>query len=364
MPKTLTAMIAEATDLVQRGKLKNATALIQSALLRRRATPVPAPAPRTARRAAVIDGSVINGSVIDGSVTEVVDRPAPSVDERRTGFLEGIHGDSPPRGRYRLFVPTRREGGKPRLVVMLHGCTQDPVDFATGTAMNVRAERDGFYVLYPAQPGSENPSRCWNWFRKEDQQRDRGEPALIAGMTRALVAEHGLDPDRVYVAGLSAGGAMSAIVGSLYPDVFAAVGVHSGLSSGSAGNIPDALSIMRTGTLRVKRTAATADAVPTIVFHGDRDTTVHPDNGRHVIDAAMSTYDASAPAVSAGTEGGRRYTRSVHASATGDVLAEHWVVHGAAHAWSGGDPKGSHTDAGGPSATDEMLRFFAEHPRR
>jgi poly(3-hydroxybutyrate) depolymerase len=215
-------------------------------------------------------------------------------------------------------------------------------------------------VLYPAQSQQANPQRCWNWFKHSHQQRGRGEPALLAGMTRDVMASHAVDADRVFVAGLSAGGAMAAILGDTYPDLFAAVGVHSGLAAGAASDLPSALSAMRSGG--AEGAAAGGQRVPTIVFHGDADSTVHPRNGEQV--AAFSADSAIAPDVHQHQQpGGRRSTRRVHRDAGGNVLAEHWVVHGAPHAWSGGSARGSYTDARGPDATAEMLRFFLEHPR-
>ena len=260
---------------------------------------------------------------------------------------------------------------------MLHGCTQDPDDFAAGTAMNERAREQGFCVLYPEQSKDANPQRCWNWFKHNHQQRGRGEPALIASMALAVMKQHDIDSHRVYIAGLSAGAAMAASVADAYPDIFAAVGVHSGLPSGAASSLPEALSLMNSGsatpghTGHVPKTsrvngAATAPQrpVPAIVFHGDQDNTVHPRNGEQVINAVMSgTSHAALPQVEQGqSPNGRRYTRSIYAGEHSKSLAEHWVVHGAGHAWSGGQAKGSYTDARGPDATGEMLRFFFEHP--
>jgi poly(hydroxyalkanoate) depolymerase family esterase len=268
---------------------------------------------------------------------------------------------------------------------MLHGCTQDPDDFAAGTGMNTLAREQGFYVLYPAQSQEANAQRCWNWFQHNHQQRGRGEPQLLAEMTRTVMQEYGIDPRRVYIAGLSAGGAMADIVAAAYPDIFAAAGVHSGLPSGAASNVAEAFAVMKNGASSadsngkthrfgkpIDVVAQSRTSVPTIVFHGEQDQTVSSRNGDQVVAAVLRSAspvdgDADAPAgpsVEQGmSTGGQRFTRSVHRSESGVVLAEHWLVHGASHAWSGGSASGSYTDATGPDASREMLRFFFEHPR-
>jgi poly(hydroxyalkanoate) depolymerase family esterase len=243
------------------------------------------------------------------------------------------------------------------LVVMLHGCTQNPDDFAAGTTMNEVAEAEGFFVLYPAQSTQANPQRCWNWFKHNHQQRDRGEPALLAGMTRSIAQRHAIDTDRIYVAGLSAGGAMAAILGAAYPDVYAAVGVHSGLAAGIASDLPSALAAMKDGG---HVAAGTPSRMPTIVFHGGADAIVHPRNGERVIAASVGTTTTVEVELLPGAQG-RACTRHIHRATDGRVVAEHWVVHGAPHAWSGGSAEGSYTDVRGPDASTEMLRFFHEH---
>ena len=247
---------------------------------------------------------------------------------------------------YFTYLPARYGGQSLPLVVMLHGCKQTPDDFAAGTRMNELADRLGFIVVYPAQARSANLSRCWNWFWPADQKRDEGEPSLIAGITRQVIARYDVDKRRVYVAGLSAGGAMAAVMGATYPDLYAAVGVHSGLPYASARDSLSALAAMR-GTR--SGGGAPLPAVPTIVFHGDRDTTVHPSNGVYGIAAAKLESEQ-------GEAGGRQYTRTLH---RGRPSLEHWLVHGAGHAWCGGNAKASYADPSGPDATREMLRFFA-----
>ena len=255
---------------------------------------------------------------------------------------------------YKLYVPARQNGSPAPLVVMLHGCTQSPDDFAAGTRMNELAEEIGFLVAYPEQTQRANAQRCWNWFEARDQRRDGGEPALIAGITRDIVAEHGVDPQRVFVAGLSAGGAAAAIMGQRYPELFAGVGVHSGLACGAARDMGSAFAAMRAGG-----PVEAGDAVvPTIVFHGDRDTTVAPVNGDGVIEQARAGAASTAVTSEGVSPGGIAYTRTVHREADGRERLESWRVHGAGHAWSGGSAKGSYTLPAGPDASREMLRFF------
>jgi poly(hydroxyalkanoate) depolymerase family esterase len=264
---------------------------------------------------------------------------------------------------YKTYLPARDEGQARPLVVMLHGCKQNPDDFAAGTRMNELADEMGFIVAYPEQACAANASRCWNWFQAADQQRDDGEPSLIAGITRDVIARYNADPRRVYVAGLSAGGAMAAIMGHTYSDLYAAIGIHSGLAYAAARDVPSALAAMRGRSFRSDPRCAesTFQAVPTIVFHGDLDTTVHSSNGAQVIAQATPAGDdlvtaAVAPqSVEKGEESGRRYTRTVSA---GKLALEHWLVHGAGHAWSGGSVNGSYTDPLGPDASRAMLRFF------
>jgi poly(hydroxyalkanoate) depolymerase family esterase len=270
---------------------------------------------------------------------------------------------------YKLYLPSGRAGQRLPLVVMLHGCTQSPDDFAAGTRMNALAEEHGCLVAYPAQPAAANPSKCWNWFEPNDQQRGQGEPSLIAGITRQIIRDHSVDPSRVYVAGLSAGGAAAAILGATYSDLYAAIGVHSGLACGAASDLPSAFRAMRQGGAPVERRAGrvstnggAARIVPTIVMHGDQDTTVHPRNGDEVIAQSKAAAIELRAIVQHGqVPGGHAYSRAVYADPAGRALLEQWTIHGAGHAWAGGSPAGSYTDPRGPDAAREMLRFFLEH---
>ena len=281
---------------------------------------------------------------------------------------------------YKVHVPAQASTGLRPLVVMLHGCTQSADDFAAGTRMNLLADAHNLLVVYPEQAAHANPSRCWNWFRPQDQVRDGGEPSMIAGIVREVAARHGADPQRIFVAGLSAGGAMAVVLGQTYPDLFAGVGVHSGLPYASAQDMATALAAMKGGrsglpgarpSARAARAANELAAKPVIVFHGDRDHTVQQANGAAIIQQAQTAYQAmaDAPALQAHTQagqasGGRRYSRTVHADAAGQAHIESWTLHGAGHAWSGGDSCGSYTDGTGPDASAEMIRFFLALPRR
>jgi poly(hydroxyalkanoate) depolymerase family esterase len=245
---------------------------------------------------------------------------------------------------------------------MLHGCTQDPDDFAAGTAMNILAEAHGCLVLYPEQSRKANSTLCWNWFEAAHQEREGGEPALIAGMTREVMERWQGNPERVYVAGLSAGGAMAAIMGATYPDLYAAVGVHSGLPVGKARDLITGLAAMKKAPAGSGRAAGSVrQQVPVIVFHGDRDATVHPDNGAAVLEQFLRPAPASSNATLRRVKDGGKdlgYSRTAILDRSDRSVAEYWELHGAGHAWSGGSAAGSYTCTAGPDASAEMLRFF------
>jgi len=308
---------------------------------------------------------------------EVPIRPTAPADQVGTGqFLSRSFTNHAGTRAYKLYVPSSysaHQGDPVPVVVMLHGCTQSPDDFAAGTRMNALAEQRGFLVVYPAQAANANGSKCWNWFRSEDQDRDRGEPSLIAGITREVVAEYHVDERRVFVAGLSSGAAMAVILGTTYPEIYAAVGAHSGLPYGAAHDMVSAFGAMKGGKGMPNRTgsgagrAAGGRGVPTIVFHGDRDHTVDARNGAEIVEQAVRGHSnelrLQATSRQGGAAGDRQFSHTIYVDTANNPVVEQWVIHGAGHAWSGGSPKGSFTDAGGPDASNEIIRFFYSQPR-
>jgi poly(hydroxyalkanoate) depolymerase family esterase len=277
---------------------------------------------------------------------------------------------------YKLYVPKTYGRRRMPLVVMLHGCTQNPNDFAAGTQMNALADARGFLVVYPAQSARASPGRCWNWFRPHNQKRDLGEPSLIAGITREVASAYLVDQKRIFIAGLSAGAAMAVIMANTYPDLFAAVGAHSGFAYRKAYSLSSALAAMRGNRGVVAdgvdlmgaaptRPASTVGALPTIVFHGDRDKTIHVDNGSEIVAQAIANgmhFGIIDPRRTFTQEristNGREHTNTVYYGARARPIVEYWLLHGGGHAWSGGGTKGSFTEVTGPNASAEMIRFF------
>jgi poly(hydroxyalkanoate) depolymerase family esterase len=282
-------------------------------------------------------------------------------------FISGLFETGSRSLRYKLYIPSGHGDAPLPLVVMLHGCGQNAADFALGTGMNELAEQVECLILYPEQSSQANWNRCWNWYDQAHHERDEGEPAVIAGLTQKIIAEYAVDRSRVAVAGLSSGGAMAVILGRTYPDVFKAVGCHSGLAHGSATDGVSAMLAMRDGADPASlKQAMPLTPIPIIVFHGDVDCTVNRKNSEDVVRQTIECYRAQGPGESrepavleeTGETGGRSFTRHTHCGESGDVIAEHWTIHGTGHAWSGGNLHGSYTDTRGPDASKEMLRFF------
>jgi poly(hydroxyalkanoate) depolymerase family esterase len=387
-------IIREATRLTRAGQLVEATALLQRML---RGESAPDASSDTGSRIALAGPLIIDAKAnpVEETDSPPQSEPATSAQPRmfralldrkegRSGIgLRGVMKRAPlstpdivPEGArfiertysspagsraYRLFIPSRYREQPLPLVVMLHGCTQSPDDFAAGTRMNFLAEEQNCFVVYPAQPSQANQSKCWNWFRAADQQRGRGEPSLIAGITRQIMDDYLVDRKRVYVGGLSAGAAAAAVMGATYNDLYAAIGIHSGLACGVATDLPSALVAMRQGGSGHKVVSGDRPPLPTIVFHGDRDRTVHPNNGGQILEQSVRTTSTQKKVHRGQVPGGHAYTRTILRDASGRGMLEHWNIHGAGHAWSGGSPAGSYTDPRGPDATREMLRFFLEH---
>lgn len=310
----------------------------------------------------------------------------PATKSRRAVFNRQVFAFEGERYGFNLYVPAATDASAAMpMVVMLHGCQQDAPDFARGTAMNECAARVPCVVLYPEQLASANQMRCWNWFDLAHQGRHAGEPAMLAALTRQVAARYPVDPRRIYIAGLSAGGAMAAIVAAHNPDLFAAVGVHSGLPPGAAHDVMSAFSAMRHGGRRGGGNGAGSrkedepeeageqdGLMPTIVFHGSADRTVHPDNGDQIVQAAVAAVDAAGlplareeipQAVPAATGELRNTFRTVYRAPNGRSYVEYWSVEAGPHAWSGGSEAGSFTDPHGPPASQAMLDFFLQHRR-
>ncbi|HEX2808453.1 MAG TPA: PHB depolymerase family esterase [Kineosporiaceae bacterium] len=375
------AHLADATRLVREGRLSEATTLIQTALAGATAGLEPLPAdPPVPASPGFGQGRSLGTPAITAPTRAAQQVAAAEGGPRRQapGTLRLSYRCRAGSRDYRLYVPSGYTGQPAGLVVMLHGGTQTPEDFAAGTRMNELAERDTFLVAYPEQSRSANPNGYWNWFQPDDQLRGSGEPALIAGITRQVMDTYAVDPDAVYVAGLSAGGAMAATMAATYPDLYVAAGIHSGLAHGSAHDIPSAFAAMRTGGEAPSGRAApgripsAASCTPLIVFHGDRDTTVAPVNADRIVSQAARAYRASAARPVTGRAGsgrqgqgrGRAFTRTDYLDRFGVTVVEDWRVRGGGHAWSGGDPGGSYTDPHGPDASAEFVRFFTSHVRR
>ncbi|WP_037472021.1 extracellular catalytic domain type 1 short-chain-length polyhydroxyalkanoate depolymerase [Simplicispira psychrophila] len=369
-------MMGEATEMMYGSHFLDATEAMQRAFI---GAPAAAAVASVIHSSAQVPDALLPDPQAAGSATSPPEREAPDSFQRIAVLLNGaLH-------HYWLYVPPDAAAGTPMpLVMMLHGCSQEAKEFAIATDMNPAAAQAHTLVLYPEQARGANPGGCWNWFEPDNQRRGQGELGLMVAMLHDVMARHPVDAQRVYAAGISAGGAMAALLAREYPELFAAIGVHSGLQAGAADNMMAALSAMNNGAKLGPQAQPTAhpsgaEQPALIVFHGDADTTVHVKNGQQLVEAALQAALGEQGTVQHETlhgqsSAGQGFTRTMYRAAPpadapadspqgADVLAEHWVLHSAGHAWSGGNARVSQTDARGVSATQEMLRFFLEHAR-
>jgi poly(hydroxyalkanoate) depolymerase family esterase len=367
-PRLLDAM-GDALSLVRKSDLAGATALLRQALSGQAAKgsdsdlkvqPQPRSASAFAPQARRPLGEVLRALRVRPMIPPTAPdapepEPAPELGER---FLRRTYRGVAGSLNYRLYVPADHQRRDLALVLMLHGCLQDPEDFALGTRMNDLAEEFGLIVAYPHQPRRANPSGCWNWFDRRHQNRGSGEPAKLAGLAQALAKEFDVRRERIFAAGLSAGGAMAEILAATYPDVFDAVGIHSGLPYQSAVDVPSAFAAMK-GTAAADRPLAASDRrCRKIIFHGLADGTVNPVNGERILDEVeRGETPLTKSELDWQIEGGG-VTRTALKDADGRPVAEQWLVEGGGHAWFGGDPRGSYTQAVGLDASRVMVRFF------
>jgi poly(hydroxyalkanoate) depolymerase family esterase len=263
--------------------------------------------------------------------------------------------------RYDVYLPDAYDGTAALpVIVMLHGCTQDAADIARGTRLNTAADDRRVLIVYPEQPATAHPRTCWTWYDEAHQSRDRGEPSLIAGITRAVMSKYRVDSSRVYIAGISAGGAMAAIVAAEYPELYAAIGVHSGVPVGAARSVTEALGVMQRGPADADALPAMSVKATAFIAHGADDAIVSPRNGELLARQWAAALGATVESKGQGPDGVEvhRFSRD------GTVAVEWWSIGGVGHAWSGGSADGTFTAPAGPSVTNALVTFLLGHSLR
>lgn len=352
MKQEFSAAMRRATEAVRGGDLMAATKTIRAALKGASSAAASGAVPAVSHR--VEDAEVVSErGPLSGFFAKMT--PCAPCASAPGAALENMtsrtHRCAAGKRNYRLFIPA--SGEKNGVLMMLHGCKQNPEDFARGTRMNEIAEANGIVVIWPEQGSDANMMSCWNWFETAHQSRGRGEPAILASLAQAVSTEFAVRQDAVWVAGLSAGGAMAAVLGEAYPEVFSAIGIHSGLPAGAAHDTASAFAAM--AGRGSGKPALSAAGPRIIVFHGDADRTVSPSNVAQLVGKAVADKKVT------GRRGGLAFRRSHYTRADGS-WSEVWSVSGAGHAWSGGSTAGTFSDSRGPDASDEMVRFFLKRP--
>lgn len=306
-------------------------------------------------------------------------KPALAAAAPSTGnLIQGSYTNAAGTRTYELYVPAAYQAGAPMpLVVALHGCTQTADGFRSLTRLDDLAAARGFIVLFPEQSKSANSFNCWNWFQTQHMQRGAGEPSIIAGLTDEIRLSYAIDPHKIYVTGLSAGGAMANVMGATYPDIYAAVGVGSGCEYAAGAPCAGYKSAdpELAGHQAYQAMGSRARVLPFIVFQGDNDTTVPPTNADQAVRAAQVAGDWADEGAENGSiptapmkssfgqvSAGRAYTLRNYSDGHGHELGQYWLVKGMGHAWSGGNPAQQYADATGPDESAAMYDFFMAHP--
>jgi poly(hydroxyalkanoate) depolymerase family esterase len=298
--------------------------------------------------------------------------PPSAVVDRLTD-LEGVR-DNPGDLRARCYVPPGLEGPAP-LVVVLHGCTQDSAVYDHGSGWSTLADRHGFLLLFPEQKRANNPMRCFNWFSGNDTQRGMGEAASIRSMIEAMKKAHPVDPGRIFVTGLSAGGAMASAMLAIYPEIFAAGAIIAGVAYGCAADVAQAFDCMggrarsdaRELAGHVRRASPHKGPWPRIqIWQGSGDRTVVPSNADAIV-LQWADLHGVGPRPDR-TDRVETYPRRAWLGADGEPVIEQYSITGMGHGVPLGDGVDAVGEAGahmldvGLSSTARIAAFFEIAP--